>query len=749
MTKPKPARAPKRGARKAPAPPIAAPEPVATVFARALALHKAGKAAEARDLYRVTLQADPAHADAHHLLGVAEAQSGNHGVAAQAIAAALALQPGNTMFLFNYGNVLRDLKRPAEAVAAYDAAVAANPGFADAWCNRASALRTLGRSADALASVDRAIALRPQLVEALACRAHILLELKRYAEAVTAYDAALALRPAETLLWCNRGVALRELKRPGDALASYDRALQVDPHCVEALHNRANVLGDMDRFADALASYDQVLALQPAYVQTLSNRGTALRRLHRIGEALDSFDRAIALDPDLAQAHCNRGITLHEVGRTDEALAAFDRALAIRPKYVEAWSNRGTVLKDLRRFDEALAAYDEGHRLNASIPELEFNRANTLRTVGRFAEAIAGYDRAIALKPDYAEALSARGLARMDVRQLDGALADCRRAIALRPDLAEAHWNLSLCLLMGGDYPAGWEEYEWRYRVPDAAPFRRTFPQPMWLGGDSIAGKTILLHAEQGYGDTIQFCRYVELVAALGARVILEVQPALASLLAQVAGAHQVIARGAALPAFDCHCPLLSLPHALRTTLASIPARVPYLTAAPERVAAWRKRLAGRPGPRIGLVWSGSPTHGNDAHRSAALQALAPLLDTGATFISLHKELRDTDARFLVEHPKVLHFGPELGDFSDTAALAGALDLVISVDTSVAHLAGALGKPVWILLPFAASDWRWLLDRSDTPWYPTARLFRQPSLSDWNGVVSQVRTALLAHIAAR
>ncbi len=271
---------------------------------------------------------------------------------------------------------------------------------------------------------------------------------------------------------------------------------------------------------------------------------------------------------------------------------------------------------------------------------------------------------------------------------------------------------------------------------------RRSFSAPQWFGAEPIRGKTILLHAEQGLGDTLQFVRYVSRVAAQGARVVLEVQPALKDLISGIEGPAEVIARGEDLPEFDIHCPLLSLPLAFGTRLDTIPADIPYLTVPPDRITAWSSHLERSALHRVGLAWSGGRTHRNDHNRSIALTHLAPLFaDPQIQFVSLQQELRDGDLEILQANPQIVHFGDELHDFADTAAVVSELDVVISVDTSVAHLAGALGKPVWILLPFAP-DWRWLLDRKDSPWYPTARLFRQPKIADWDGVIECVRQEL-------
>jgi hypothetical protein len=311
----------------------------------------------------------------------------------------------------------------------------------------------------------------------------------------------------------------------------------------------------------------------------------------------------------------------------------------------------------------------------------------------------------------------------------------------LQPDYADAHWNEALLRLVRGDFSRGWAKYQWRWKSESLGVSKRNFLQPLWLGAEAIDGTTILLHSEQGFGDTIQFCRYVPLVAARGARVILEVESPLHEIMTNLAGATQVISRGDALPDFDFQCPLPSLPLAFGTRLETIPAATAYLRAPDQTLKNWQARLGPKARPRIGLVWSGRPAHKNDQNRSISLRSLLPLLDIEATFVSLQKDVRSDDAAVLKERNDVLNFGDELKDFSNTAALILQLDLVISVDTSVAHLAGALGAPVWILLPYSP-DWRWLLDRDDSPWYPSVRLFRQQQIGNWAGVIDQVKNEL-------
>ena len=324
---------------------------------------------------------------------------------------------------------------------------------------------------------------------------------------------------------------------------------------------------------------------------------------------------------------------------------------------------------------------------------------------------------------------------------LDAALASYDKAIELKPDYADALFHKSLALLLAGNFRQGWEFYEWRLKRENPASPRRVFPRPLWLGSQSISGKTILLHSEQGLGDSIQFCRYAVFVAGLGARVILEVEPPLFGLFNKLAGVSELVIKGNPLPDFDYHCPLLSLPFAFKTDLGTIPCARHYLKCPPDKLEHWKSRLGEKNGPRVGLAWNGNVMHMNDGSRSIPLSALTRHLPEGFTYVSLQKEIREIDKSTLESSANIFHYGEELNDFTDTAALCKLMDVVISVDTSVAHLSGALGKPTWVLLPFSP-DWRWMLDRDDSPWYPDIRLFRQQKPNDWSEAIERIISSL-------
>jgi len=605
-----------------------------------------------------------------------------------------------------------------------------------------------GRLADAERVYAAILAVRPDQFDALQSLGTIKRLNGRFSEALDLISRAMRSKaPSPEVLW-NHGVVLSALNRPREAIESFDRAIKLKSKFSDAHNDRGSALRQLNRFDEALTSYDRALAAQPNFVEALYHRGNALEQLQRFEEALASYDRTLALRPDLVEALYNRGNVLEQLKRFDEALASYDRALALRPNFIEALYNRGNLLRELKRFDEALASYDRALALRPNVVEALQNRGHALEQLQRFEEALASYDRALALRPDLVDTLYNRGITLTELKRFDEALSSNGRVLAERPDYAEAHFHEALCRLMIGDFDRGWEKYEWRWETEHQRHAKRGFTQPLWLGQEEIAGKTILLHAEQGLGDTIQFCRYVPLVVARGARVVLEVQKSLQELMSSLDGVAHIISRGDPLPDFDLQCPLLSLPLAFRTRLETIPSAVPYLRASPQASSNWERRLGPTDRPRIGLVWSGNPTNPRDHIRSIGFNSFLSLLDINTTFISLQKDVRAADAMVLNGRRDLLHFGDELRNFSDTAALISNLDLVITVDTSVAHLAGALAKPVWVLLSFLG-DWRWLCDREDSPWYPTARLFRQGATRAWDNVIARVHAALDDFVESR
>ena len=499
----------------------------------------------------------------------------------------------------------------------------------------------------------------------------------QYAEAISAYDLAINDGLVDADIYYNRGLARHSLGELESAIADYDTALALDSSRAEAWENRAVALQKLRRPLEALASYEQALKRTPPTAQLLTNQGVSHHNLNDPQAALACYARAETLDSSYAPLYTNRGNTLRLVGRFDEAIANFDRALQLQPVYAEAWGNR----------------------------------AATLHEAGRLAEAREAYDR--------------------------GAL--------LYPSHIETRWNRSLLNLLTGDFESGWAEYEVRWQRPSNEPDRhRSIPK--WLGDGPIAGLRILVYPEQGLGDFVQFFRYVDQLIQAGAQVVLETPLPLLRLMHELTASRpdaslQVVAMGSELPVVDVRIPIMSLPLALRTRVHAVPAPIPYLIPPAERLAWWREQL-GPPGlPRVGLAWSGSPTHRNDINRSMRVSDLCSVLDEPFEFHCLQQRIRESDLSWLVSRSKPIRHDADIEDFADTAALAMLMDVVISVDTSIAHVAGALGRPLFLLLPYAP-DFRWMLGRADSPWYPTARLFRQSVPGNWAEVVGQLPQAL-------
>ena len=513
---------------------------------------------------------------------------------------------------------------------------------------------------------------------------------------------------------------------------------------------RAFALHQQGQLEAATALYQEVLATQPDQLDALHLSGMALHGLGRLESALASFERALKQAPRSVEAHFYSGVILTDLKRYPEALERFERTLALQPEHAEAYVNRGNVLRALQRFDQAVSSYSSAIRIRPDFALAYSNRGSALRELGDLGAALESYDRAVALKSDYATAYFNRGVVLSELRQLDRALASYDAAIALARDYADAHYFKGLLRLLTADYPQGWAEHEWRWGsgYGSFSQQRRHFPQPLWLGQASIANNTVLLYAEQGLGDILQFCRYVSLVAQRGAKVILEVPASLIGLLNGLEGVAEIVLYGAPLPHFDYQCPLMSLPLAFHTTVDTIPAPTGYIKSDVAKVASWQQRLGERRAPRIGLTWTGNPLNPHNRDRRIPLEVLLRGLPQGFQYVSLQKELTDCDRRTLQANPHILEFSTELQDFTDTAALCQCMDLVISICTSVAHLSGALGRPTWVLLAFAA-DWRWLLDRSDSPWYPTAKLYRQSCAGDWSHVLEKVAADLVLALPKR
>ncbi len=546
----------------------------------------------------------------------------------------------------------------------------------------------------------------------------------------------------------------------------YRRILQGDHHNARVWYVLSRLLMDDGRVAEAVPHFRQALELAPGEADGHFELGNALLQLGRWAEAEAPYRKCVELKPDHVEALVNLGFAVGELQRHTQAEECYRKALRLKPDVAEIHHNLGNALREQRKMDEALACYHEALRLRPDYAKAEINLGVALVALGQVDEAVERLRRGTRLKPDFAEAHSSLGAALCAQGRLDEALAEYDTAIGLKPDYPEAHWNRSLARLLLGDFQRGWPEYEWRWRCKGHVP-APNFSQPRW-DGSPLNGRTIVLFAEQGLGDTLQFGRYAPVVQALGGRVVLRCQRPLLPILAGLRGVEQLVADGDPLPAFDVQAPLMSLPAILGTTLETVPADVPYLAAEPERVAHWRNVLRGTefiPSSldsssdtangmnsvlRVGIVWQGSTRHPWDRHRSCQLAHFGPLgRIQGVRWISLQKgagteQLEALRLAQIGGAMTVADLGADFDEsaaFVDTAAIMANLDLVITVDTAAAHLAGALGVKTWLALHYTP-DYRWMLGRDDSPWYPSMRLFRQPGVGDWEGVFLQMVEAL-------
>jgi tetratricopeptide (TPR) repeat protein len=683
----------------------------------------------------------------------------------------------STDTMFQRGNAHVSQRQWQPALECYRDAVRANPNHAEAYAYLGNVLCQLGALDEAIIAYDHAIAIKPDYAEAHYNRGALLQRMRQLRAALESYDLALSINWSFTQAHCSRGEVLSELGRTNEALASYDMAIATDGNNSKAYLHRGVLQQQLQQLGAAEASYKQAITLRPHYADAYFDLGTLQSDAGRVTDALTSFDAAIAAAPDHAGAHAGRGLALMALGQPDAAVASFEMAIRLKPDFTRAYGSLAQAQEILGLLVEARASHAQAVLLDPQDATIHFNRGSFLSDLKDWKGAIESYQAAIALKPDFADAFCNLGLAKQEGGQVDAALEsystaleinpaaatvfnnrgnlyrskgqfdealmDYRQAIALEPNFAEAHYNIGQLALLQGNFAAGWPGYEWRRQIEEAlAANTRVLPQPAWFGDYPLEGKRIFLHAEQGLGDTIQFCRYVRLVASLGANVTLEVQPSLGNLLANIDGVSKLILFGDPIPPADCQCSIMSLPGAFKTTLDTIPCQVPYLRADPLKVAHWHRILGPRKRLRIGLAWSGNPSNRNDHNRSVDLARWIDHLPDECEYICLQKEIRDADRRILSSSTKFTNIESHNQNFTDTAALVETLDLVISVCTSLAHLSGAMGQKTWILLPFLP-DWRWLMNRRDTPWYPTATLYRQPVAGDWDSVMEEVSRDIL------
>ncbi|MSP49870.1 MAG: tetratricopeptide repeat protein [Alphaproteobacteria bacterium] len=616
---------------------------------------------------------------------------------------------------------------------------------AEIW-RQAAQLINDGKAAEADAALRSALSRLGDAAELLHLRAVALMRLGRAGEALPILEKVTLSLPGRTDVLMNLGHALLELSRPLDAVDPLTRVAGASPPPWEAVYLLGLAHERSGAPAPAAAAYERALALNPDLWEARLRLMSLYRVLERYGDAIAAARAAIAARPHEDAVQHDLAMLLALAGEPANALTEVDVALRRQPHFPEALNTRGNILGDLERGAEAAASYRRALALVPNLPDPHYNLANIDRAAEGYEAAFRGYRRALAAQPGLVMARNNLATAQLAAGEVGAAIATYTACLAVAPGWPEAIFNRSMAFLLKGDMRSGLEGYEARWQVRGFPSPIRNFPQPLWDGAP-FAGRRLLLHPEQGDGDTIQFARYVPLIAARGGEVLLECPRRLLALFASLPGNATLVRPGDTLPPFDLQLPLGSVMRVFATEISSIPGNVPYLQAAPDRRERWQSRLGLR-GYRIGLTWQGNPSQGAEPHRSIRLTLLEPLLAVpGTRFFALQKEFgRDQIDRL---PPGLLDdVGPALDDYADTAAAISALDLVITTCTSVAHLAGALGKPVWVLLR-RTPDWRWLLDRDDSPWYPTARLFRQRRPGDWPDVVARVAQALVDAVGAR
>jgi tetratricopeptide (TPR) repeat protein len=636
-----------------------------------------------------------------HEAGRRAYQAGDFARAEQAYQQILLLQPGNPQVWYLLAAVLQARGRLAEAVEHFQQALQLKPDFAEAQHDLAIAYLLMGQSARAEPHLRRALELKPDFATAHNNLGIFLTERGRLEEALGHFRESVRLQPDSADFQRGLGSVLRSLGQLDESAASYERAAQLRPNYAEAHLGLACVRSDQRRFTEAEVSCRQALQYRPNYAEAHNGLGVALGGQRRTQEAVASFRQALQLRPDYPEALTNLGQALGEQGQIDEAIRTLKRAVELRPDSAVALSNLGFLYLQQGDLQSALVHCSE----------------------------------AVCLQPNDPEAHTRLGLVHAERGELRKALAGYERALKLQPDNPHAHKNRSLIWLLQGKYRRAFAEYEWRWKCGELPV--RALEQPEW-DGSSLKGRTILLHAEQGLGDTLQFVRYAPLLHKRGARVVIVCQKALVPLLKGCAGLDQVVADGNPMPNFDAHAPLLSLPRLFRTTLVTVPADVPYISADPDLIEAWRRQLSGLSGFKIGIAWQGSKSYRRDWRRSVPLAEFAPLADLpGVQLVSLQKgpgseQLQEWSSVWPVTDLSA-RLDEATGPFMDTAAVMKNLDLVVTPDTAIAHLAGALGVRTWVALP-TVPHWPWLLEREDSPWYPSVGLFRQEREGDWSSV---------------
>ena len=640
-------------------------------------------------------------------------QSGNMAGTEQRCREMLKKYPDSFMLLNVLGAAIQAQGRIEDAIAVFDRMLGSNPDFAEGYYNRGVAFSEAGKTEEAVQDYAKAVAFNPDFYNAHLNLGLALGALGRYDQAIQSFNHAIALEPDNAHGYNNRAFSLMNAGKLDAALRDCEKAIAIAPNLPEIHNIRGLIYDKLGKHQRAVKSFKQALKLKPGAVQFQVNLAKSLNELEKYEQALTHCNQAIESNPNIPDAYYNRGIALQGLIRLEQAVESYDRAIERSPKASDAFCNRGICF---HRLDQVEKGFDD-------------------------------FNTAIKLKPDNVRAFSNRGLSHRLLGQFDLAEQDFEKALSIDPDHGSTLFNRALLYLLTGDFEKGWKEYEWRWTKSA----KRIFRYGKVWEGEPLSGKRIFIYGEQGIGDFIQFVRYLPQLQKMGARVILECGRALGRLMIQFKGYDRLEIKidnkePQIKNSFDYHLPIMSLPRMFHSTLDTIPAKVPYLFADKDLERIWHSKIEKKAELDVGVVWAGNPSHKGDRRRSVHVSRFSKLKKiNGVHLYSLQKEAHDLWTDQDPDNIFTRNFGPQLSDFADTAAIISNLDLIISVDTSVAHLAGALGKETWILLPFSP-DWRWLTQREDSPWYPTGRLFRQPAPGEWDGVFESVKTALAEKI---
>ena len=671
------------------------------------ALLQANRASEALQAFQSALTLKPETDLVYANQAEAYRQQGDHANALASLSQAIQLAPAKHGYLVKTGNLLRDIGHHEQAIQCYEQAIHIEPNQAEAYAQMAVSMEALGHHDAALGCCKIALEIDPSQPTALYHRGLLEIKSNDQEAALVSLSTSLELQPQSAHAWFSKGMVLLQQKQYASALTAFDNAIELGITTSDAFQQRALCHQELDQLDSAINDLEAALKIDPHHAVSLMTLGVISQKLGRFEAAINFYTQSIESDPQRVEAYSNLGAVLFESKRFEDARVTLEAAIELNPKLINAWNNLGATLMELYRFKESLDAFEQVLRL----------------------------------EPQHVDALCHKGLVLHNLDRIDEALTCYDKALAIDPDSTLAQWNKAIGLLLKGDFHKGWQQYEARWSHKKTQLQLREYPQPRWTADSSLENKHVFVYQEQGLGDTLMFARFIPKLVELGAHVTFEVQPSLFHLLTRCLPQAQIISMGQPVPDFDLHTPLLSVPALLHLQEEEFSNSDQYLCASSAKLEEWERRLGTRSQPRIGLVWSGNAAHQNDRNRSMSLDVLLGALPKGFDYISLQNQVRPEDSALLENAGQIRSFTDSIQDFEDTAALCQCMDLVISVDTSVAHLSAALGKVTWVMIPYSP-DWRWMKNRQDTPWYSCMQLYRQTTPGCWEHPLTSVANAL-------